>query len=276
VALIKLNNKLITFGGKLLSVSIPYDITVNSLINRMISTGETPTYQRQYLIYNTIISAKSKPFWNKLNGVWCFASHGLSSSKMNWINDTYNCVTYNSPSFTIDQGFTGNGLNTRIDTGFQPLYSGPVNNSSYGFYSRTNVDENRIDMSNMNSSGSGTLMMSRSGNTFKGRINTAAGTEISVPNTDSIGLFTMSRESSTLVKSYKNKIKIDESTTLATGSGSGTITIGCGVYYHGFNYFSTKQYSFAFASNNGITETDVTDIYDVFVDGYLNSIGAKI
>jgi len=275
---IKLNNKLISLGGNFLSIP-GFDPYATSLINRMILTGETPTIQRQTLINNTIVSARSKPFWNKLDALWCLAGHSVESSKLNWINSNHTCTTINSPTFTIDRGFTTNGVNNYINTNYNP-YSNKVNlslnSTSMGFYGRIITEQgNMYDMGCAESLSpvSYLLLTSRVSSHAVCYVYTN-GINYVFPSNSTVSLVICNRVNSTTQSLYLSTNK--------TSTNYSPIRIpNLNIYLGCFNYDliiqqpKINQYAFSFVGG-GLTDQDVADMNSVFVDGYLNSIGAKI
>jgi hypothetical protein len=73
------------------------------------------------------------------------------------------------------------------------------------------------------------------------------------------------RNSDTNLAAFLDKVK-DQEARASSAIPNAVINIGTQ---------STNEYSFAFISG-GLDDTDVSDMYDVIVDGYLSSIGAKI
>ncbi len=78
-----------------------------------------PNRKRTFLIDDTISVLKEKDLWNKLDLLYILAAHDSQSAKLNWKNPSlYNLAEYNSPTFTANQGFTGNGTSAYLDSGF--------------------------------------------------------------------------------------------------------------------------------------------------------------
>lgn len=79
-----------------------------------------PGTTRKNLINNLIVSLKTAGVWTKLDVLYLFAAADSQSALLNWVSSSYNCTATNSPTFTANQGYTGNGTNAHLATGFNP------------------------------------------------------------------------------------------------------------------------------------------------------------
>lgn len=68
-----------------------------------------------------IARLKRAGIWEDLDGLYVFAQENSVAALVNWKNPgTYNATATNSPTFTANVGFAGNGTNSFIDTNFNP------------------------------------------------------------------------------------------------------------------------------------------------------------
>jgi hypothetical protein len=83
-----------------------------------------PSASQQLLQEQLIIDLKSAGVWSKLDTFGVFATDGNSDfALIDWIRlSQYTAV--NSPTFTSNGGFTGNGTSSYIDTNYNPSTSG--------------------------------------------------------------------------------------------------------------------------------------------------------
>lgn len=88
-----------------------------TLFSRMSSA---PDATRKGHIDTLIRSLKSAGVWSKLDLLYIMAAHDAQSARLNWVQDAYNCSEVNSPAFTVNRGYTGNGSSSYLDTGFNP------------------------------------------------------------------------------------------------------------------------------------------------------------
>lgn len=100
-----------------------------------------PDQNRKRVINNFIKRLKSDGIWGLLDVMWIMASHSQQASRLNWKNPSIFTLTeVNGPTWTRDQGYTGNSTNMYLDTGWDASNNGinfTKNNSSFGAYSRT-------------------------------------------------------------------------------------------------------------------------------------------
>lgn len=96
------------------------------------------TVSQSYLQNRLMMGLKSSGAWAKLDLFMCFATDGdYTIAGVNWKSGLPEVVVINSPTFTANQGFTGNGVDAYIDTQFDPTTSGvnyTQNNASRYFF----------------------------------------------------------------------------------------------------------------------------------------------
>jgi len=86
-----------------------------ALINRF---STPPTGARRKTIDNLVRALKVGGVWSKLDVLYVLAAADSQAALLNWKGATYN-ATNNGAAFTADQGFTGDGTNDYIETGYQ-------------------------------------------------------------------------------------------------------------------------------------------------------------
>lgn len=102
-----------------------------------------PTDGRKWLINNLIVSLKDADVWSKLDALYLMAAADNQAARRNWIVDQYNLTAVASPDFTADRGYTGDGLASYLDTGFNPATAVGAkfkqNDASMWLWSRTDL-----------------------------------------------------------------------------------------------------------------------------------------
>lgn len=84
--------------------------------------GADPTFQRKKILNDFILALKSNGFWTKLDVLYLFASHDPVFALVNLVNPTsFVATAVNNPTFISNRGFTGNGVDAYINTGFNPF-----------------------------------------------------------------------------------------------------------------------------------------------------------
>lgn len=114
-----------------------FSASATAYFNQVTSNGGSLTNAEKTYI-NTFIGALGSDF-AEFDRLWI---HGLSNSvaaRTSLANPTSTMITaVNSPTFTANQGYTGNGTTSYLDTNYNPSTGGvkfTINNASFGAYS---------------------------------------------------------------------------------------------------------------------------------------------
>lgn len=84
--------------------------------------------------------------WSKLDTFYMLAINSTANANLNWVSTSFSLSCSNSPTFTANQGYTGNAFNTFCDTGYNASTAGgnyTLNSSSFGFCSLTSRTTNQ-------------------------------------------------------------------------------------------------------------------------------------
>lgn len=178
-----------------------------------------------------------------------------------------------APSFAALQGFTSDGANGYINTGYSATVEASAfttNDASLGIYSRTDVANNGyVDFGYEQGATLRALILSRSAtNVFRARIN---GPEAFDNCYDSRGMFIADRTAVNVAHGYNNRAKSKVITTNATAPNNRDWYILCRNYQGNPNSFSVRQISLAFAGK-GLGQAGVDVISDAF-ETYMGSNG---
>jgi hypothetical protein len=126
-----------------------YDATYQAVLDYATTQGYTLPSDSQKLLQNQlVIDLKAGGIWNKLDTFANFATDGSSDfALIDWKRLTqYTAV--NSPAFTTNQGFKGNGTSSYIDTNFTPSTDGvnyQLDNASRYFYGFDGIGGQRFE-----------------------------------------------------------------------------------------------------------------------------------
>ena len=265
------------------SIYTPYQVETNNLVNRMVAAGETPTDARKIIINTAIAALKANLLWTKLDGLWLMAAHGTASAKLNWISSSYTLTLEGTvPStFAADLGYTGTGSD-KIRTGLNPSSGGfkyIQDSAMVSFYSRTASNGGALSNASFAAAGAApgyignTAIYPRySDNKAYFRLN--GGVEVDVASTNGSGLFTVIRDSSTTLKFYKDKSQTAKSTN-SDGLPPEIVLDGANTGGTIISTMTTRQHSLLIIGES-FSQTQQGLLYDILVDGYLVSVGAKI
>ena len=99
-----------------------FDADYQAVLNYATTQGYTlPSAGQQTLQNQLVVDLKAGGIWSKLDTFAVFATDGDSDfALIDWIRLT-DYTAINSPTFTTNQGFTGNGSSSYIDINFQPI-----------------------------------------------------------------------------------------------------------------------------------------------------------
>jgi len=256
-----------------------WDVASKSLFIRMSNLDENPSAARKIVIDTAILALKATGLWVKFVTLWTTAAHGIESAKLNWIADSINITDGVAPFFTTDRGFQGNGTSMYLKTNFVPTVNGSnykLNDAAFGVYTRIDIDESKVICGMKNGTPSltySTYLFLRDGNKSYAIIQ-ALGTNIIPANNDSRGLFIVSRNAANEQNIYVRGAKTSNATASGALENNEMYLLG----YNGdgvLSYMATNQIAFFFTSSK-LTDADVANINTIIVDGYLNSVGAKI
>ena len=68
-----------------------------------------PTLERKERVNTLISSLIDAGVWAKLDCLWGMAAADAQAARQNWSQDAHDLTTVNSPTFTADRGYRGNG-----------------------------------------------------------------------------------------------------------------------------------------------------------------------
>lgn len=117
---------------------VAYDTDYQAILDYATAQGYTlPSDAQKTLQNQLLVDLKSAGIWSKLDTFANFATDGDSNfALIDWKRLTqYTAV--NSPTFTTNQGFKGNGISSYINTNFTPSTNGvnyQLDNASRYFY----------------------------------------------------------------------------------------------------------------------------------------------
>jgi hypothetical protein len=218
---------------------------------------------QQAAINTLVVDLKGYSVWTKMKALYPFVTDKIveadikSQMKFNLKDprdlDVAFRLFWNGGGSWNANGYTPNGINGWANTYLVAQETLGLNSTSFGVYSRTNLD--RLSPSIGNLTGAATAESSlwlRSSNLAFIRVN--GGTASTPANADSRGLILANRVNSTQVQ-----IQIRGTQTTFTNASN---SLSTNVYQLGGvnpNFFDTKQLAFAFIGD-GLTSQNMTDM----------------
>lgn len=114
--------------------------------NLIAAASVAPTDFRKGLIARFIGALYAASVWTKIDVMWVLAAHDEQFGRLNWKSpSTFTLTAVNSPTFTTDRGFAGNGSSSSLDTGWDWGTNGVQytrNNAHLSVYQRSNGGSN--------------------------------------------------------------------------------------------------------------------------------------
>jgi hypothetical protein len=199
------------------------------VLDYAIAEGYTlPSSSVQELQNQMVIDLKAEGIWGKLKSFAVFCGDGDSDfATIDWIN-LIDMSKIGGLTYTVNQGFTGNGSNARIGTGFV------INNEftsldsmSFGGYEFTNIDTLEVLFSESQggtSAGNRLILITRTSNQLGSRFGTGTYTQ-SASNQNSIGFYHLDRFSATQYSQIKNGDILRTITNTVSGFNNGEIDL---------------------------------------------------
>ena len=225
--------------------------------DQVTANGGTLTVNEKTYI-NTFITALGTDF-AEFDRLWI---HGLSNSvaaRTSIANPTSTMITaVNSPTFTASQGYTGNDVNSYLESNFNPSIGTNKytrNSCSFGIYSLTNTNESAVDIGLYD--GNFTQIRAREGGLTYVNINDG-GTTQSITNASSTSLFSAVRTSSTINNIYRAGSLLNTYSVASSGLPNFTFYMLArhNNYGGGSSDFSSRQISASFMGSGIINQAN--------------------
>lgn len=251
-----IHNNRIKRGG------VIYDAAYQAILDYATTQGYTLPSEAQRLKQNTLLIAlKDADIWDKLDTFANFATDGSSNfALIDWKRLSL-LTAVNSPSFTNNEGFMGNGTSSYIDTNFNPSTESTnhiTNNASRYMYLFSGTSGQRID---------GTFSENniRLGSWNSQKINSGTTNLMSSAfnYTATKGMKSIHRTSSTDITLY-NALVGENRTLLSVGLPNENQWI----FRQGNIYVNAKMSMYAMGSSLISENTDFVNAFDT----YLNSL----
>jgi len=97
------------------------DPATDALLGRMsVAPGEA----RAGAIDALVRALKAAGVWAKLDALYLLAAHDAQAARLNWVGSSFTLAAVNSPGFTADRGYAGDGATSYLDSGFTDGSSG--------------------------------------------------------------------------------------------------------------------------------------------------------
>lgn len=232
------------------------------------TTPPTELRKRQY--DQLIRRLKRAGVWSKLDALYILAAADAQAAQRNLKQDAFNLTPTNSPTFTADRGYQGDGVSAHLLTDFNPATAGGVLTLNSNHLSIWNRTEGALNVTDMGVSASGSQLRIDSRSQLEtARMFGADATVMHAANTIAVGFTIGIRDSAASRRIRKNTTTIGSDTVAATVLPSQVISI-C-VLNGGVNY-SARQYAAA-SIGAALTDAESDSLY-LALNQYLSAVGA--
>jgi hypothetical protein len=208
-----------------------------------------------------VTSMKADGTWAKMTAIYPMVGGTATTHKFNLKNPADTNAAFRL-SFVggwthSANGALPNGTNAYAETFC--LHT-QLNSSSMSFYSRTNSSGLFNDIGNATNIVPNSIILARYIDRFYGHINQAA--DSLVANTNSTGLYIVSRTASNVNKLFKNNSLVLNSSVVSTSIPTNTFTISAWKQsLVGISRYSNRQCAFA-TIGNGLTDAEALALYN--------------
>lgn len=244
-----------------------YEAETVALVNALSSA---PTLQMERLINQTIASLKACGAWQVMDILYFMAAPNSQSAKLNWVAPTGARTlipsTSPAPTFTANQGFTGDGTASFLSTNFNPATAGGnyTQNSASQFLWCLTEGQLGTSITDCGTSGAGINVRTTS-DTLLTRSNAAANDVTA--NATAVGFFGWSRNNSASYLPYINGAAQASKTRTSAAIASVTARV-CGV---GGGTFSNRLEA-VMCMGGAMTAVQVLGLYQA-ARNYLAALG---
>ena len=122
-----------------------FDADYQAVLDRSTALGYTAPSAAQQTLQNTLVEdLKTAGVWSKLDAFYLFATDGDSDyATLNFVApSSFQATKTNSPTFTADEGFTGDGVSAYLDTNLNAstdTTNYTQDDASFGVYAWNNI-----------------------------------------------------------------------------------------------------------------------------------------
>ena len=198
--------------------SVNFTEEYQEVLDRATALGYTLPSPGQRVKQNQlVITLKALGVWNTLDVFYAFETDGDSDfATLNWKDpDSHQASKVNSPTFTPNHGFTGNGTTSYLNTDWNPSIHGvnyTLNSAGIGCYSSTGVELSANFLFGASDGTGITNLNPRTPtNTCGFRINQSASLNFS--NSNASGFWHLQRTASNAISIHKDGSSLSTGTT---------------------------------------------------------------
>lgn len=238
---------------------------------------------QQSAVNQLVLDLKSANIWTKMKAIYPIVGGTASTHKWNLKDprdlDAAYRLAFGTGMTHSSNGFVSNGTSGYANTYLTPNTHLTNNNTHLSVYSRTNLNiaVASFDIGTSNNNTAFYDLSLRLGDTLYSDSYNNSTNRFTTANTDSRGLFTTTRTSSTVLKIFKNNTQLGSTLTAASTNFS---LLTQPVYICAINkagtpdFYTTRQYAFA-SIGDGLSDVEVTSL-NTAVQNYNTTLGRQV
>jgi hypothetical protein len=262
-------------GAQGSGVYTPVNIETTDWETDVIAAGGTVSNARLQVVDTFISALKTASIWTKMDRVWLFAAENAGSALTDLVGGNA-ALAVNTPTFTADEGYAGNGTTSYVNTQLAP--SGgtqyTLNSAHASAYNRTSRAAATTALFGSTDSTNSTDIFPRYGaNLTLAEVNANNGT--SYASTESAGFWLASRTGANTKSQYKNGSLLGTDAASAVVSRSTFSVYVCGQNASNSLAFASTDQIAAFTMGAGLNGTEVTALNNA-VNAYMTSLGKNV
>jgi hypothetical protein len=225
----------------------PIDPDAAAFFARVTAAGGTLTATEETAVNTLVVQMKADGTWTPMKAIYPMVGASAAACAQNLKSSSFT-GTFTSGWTFASTGVTGNGTSAFMNTNLNQNTTLTTTSGELGVYSRSNFTGTLVDMG-VYFAGTDYCLFARLGtNTMYGRAATLD-TNSGYDPTTSLGLFSINSSGVNSQKFYRNGV-LRATTTATTGAiGSQVIYLGAANVGVGANYFTTREYAFAYISD---------------------------
>lgn len=245
-------------GGFTASSGGGFDPDAQAFFDRVTTAGGTLTTTEKNATNQLVLDMKSAGIWSSMKAIYPMVGASAAACAQNLKSSSFT-GTFTSGWTFASTGVTPNGTSAYMNTNLNQNTTLTTTSGELGVYSRTDLTGTLVDLG-VYFAGTDYCLFARLGtNTMYGRAATLDANSGYDPTT-SLGLFSINSSGINSQKFYRNGV-LRATTTATTGAiGSQVIYLGAANVGVGANYFTTREYAFAYISDT-LTATNQTNLY---------------
>lgn len=216
------------------------------------TSGLDATHTAAYTMFICGLVANS--LWSGFDILYVLSTQDATTAALNLPSTSFGLTPVNTPTFTADRGYAGNGTTSYLSTNWNASTNGvqfTQNSASFGVWSLTDkTAANTFEMGTRTSTTNVTSLDTKDTTpNFRININAADSPRLTASNTDGTGFYTGNRSASNAIQSYKNGASVATASTVSSAVDNNTMFIDAR-NVGAPEGFSVTQVSIAFAGRS--------------------------